>query len=73
MTDLLKQAMDALEKLPEAEQNAMAQQILDELQDEAKWNDTFNDPRSEVALERLIARAKEQVKRGDVADLDEIL
>ena len=50
----------------------MAQQILADLQDEDRWEASFNDPRSEIVLDRLIARAKEEVKQGKISDLNEI-
>lgn len=73
MTDLLKKAIAELKKLPINQQDVMAQQILEELEDERRWEETFADPRSEIVLDNLIARAKQQVARGEVADLDEIL
>ena len=73
MTELLKKAINALEQLPASEQDAMAQQILEELQDEEQWEASFNDPRSEIVLDQLISRAKEQIGQGKISDLDEIL
>ena len=72
MTELLKKAINALEQLPASEQDAMAQQILADLQDEDRWEASFNDPRSEIVLDRLITRAKEEVKQGKISDLNEI-
>jgi len=54
MTDLLKQALTALEKLPEAEQDALAIHILNDLIEEAKWNKSFADPRSERFFQQMI-------------------
>jgi len=72
MTELLKQAMTALEQLPAAEQDAVAQQILVELEEDAKWEVTLHDPRSEIVLNTLIARAKEQVAQGGAADIEDL-
>jgi hypothetical protein len=73
MTDLLKKAIAALEKLPTNQQDVIAKQILEELEDERQWDETFADPRSEIVLDTLIACAKQQVARGEATDLDAIL
>jgi|GEM_PF-1430035 len=54
MTDLLKQALTALENLPEVEQDALAYHILNDLIEEAKWNESFADPRSEQFFQQMI-------------------
>jgi len=41
MTQLLVQAIEAVQKLPPAEQDAIASLILQELADEKRWDDTF--------------------------------
>lgn len=56
MTELLKKAINSLEQLPASEQDAIAQQILEELQEEDRWEASFNDPRSEIVLDHLITR-----------------
>ncbi len=73
MTELLKRAIAAIEQLPETEQNALAEQILEEIEEEAKWDTTFADPRSELVLDRLIAQAKTQIDQGGAADLEDLL
>ena len=53
MTKLLKQAIAALENLPEVEQDALAQHIINDLIDDAKWRESFADPLSEQFFEKI--------------------
>jgi hypothetical protein len=62
MTKLLQQAFDAISKLPDAEQDAVAEQLLRELEDERRWDESFL--RSQDALERLAQKAREDVRGG---------
>jgi hypothetical protein len=64
MTQLLEQAIKELEKLPEAEQDAVATLILDELADERRWQESF--ARSQEPLARLAAKVREDVRAGQV-------
>jgi hypothetical protein len=73
MTDLLKQAFVAIEKLPPSQQDLIAQRLLEELEDDNQWEETFSDPRSEIVLDQLISRAKHQIAQGNISDLDDIL
>ena len=59
MTNVLKKAFERVSALPEEEQDAMAGLILDELEDEARWRDTF--ARSQDALARLAGQARKQM------------
>ncbi len=59
MTNLLKKAFERVSALPEEEQDAMAGLILDELEDEPRWRDTF--ARSQDALARLAGQARKQI------------
>ncbi len=64
MTQLLEQAITELQKLPEAEQDAMATLILDELADERHWQESF--ARSQEPLARLAAKVREDIRAGRV-------
>ncbi len=66
MTDLLKQAMAALEKLPEASQDALAQHILNDLIEEARWEDSFADPLSERFFEEMIRLGDTEASQGSL-------
>ena len=51
MTKLLERAVKKVKALPEREQDAIAALILDELEDEARWDQAF--ARSRDALAKL--------------------
>jgi hypothetical protein len=68
MNALLDKAICAIRKLPEAEQEAIACEILERIEADARWDALFADPRSEHALQRLAAEA--EIKRGEAFDLD---
>lgn len=65
MIERLRAVVAKAEKLSEQEQEALADR-WEELLEEAKWEATFADPRSDRALDALAKRAKEQVARGEV-------
>ena len=62
MSQLLEQAVAAARRLPEAEQDAIAALILEEIEDERKWEEAL--ARSPDKLTALAARAEEQVRAG---------
>lgn len=64
MTVLLEQAIAAAQKLPEPEQDAIAELILDELTDQRRWDDNF--ARTQAQLARLAAKVREDVRAGRV-------
>ena len=72
MTRALEDAIAALKALPEAEQDAIASIILDEISDERRWDEAFK--RSQSQLARLTARAREDVRacRIQEAGIDEL-
>lgn len=72
MTKLLEQAFAEAARLPEAEQDALAQQVLDELRWEREWTRRF--AASEDVLERLAdeALAEKREVRTFPLDLDRL-
>lgn len=62
MTRLLEQAWARVALLSEAEQDAIATLILEELEDEARWEATL--ARSHDTLDQLEAMAREDIKAG---------
>jgi hypothetical protein len=66
MTHLLGQALAELQKLPEADQDAIAAIILEEMADERRWNQTF--ARSQDQLARLADRVREDIRGGRSTD-----
>ena len=70
MNALLNKAIAALSKLPEAEQEAIAREVLDRLESDARWDKLFADPRSSATLARLAAEARADIARGDIIEAD---
>ena len=63
MTDLLKKAFDAVSRLPEDEQDAMAELLLAELASEKKWEERF--AKSQGAMYLLAQEALDEHERGE--------
>ncbi len=72
MSALLDQAVAEARKLPDAEQDAIAAAILEEMEDDRRWQEKL--PNSPGKLAALAARAEEQVRAGRcrVAGFDEL-
>ena len=68
MTDRLKEAFDAASRLPEDEQDAVAEWLLAELASEEKWDTRFAE--SQDALSLLAKEALNEYRRGETKDLD---
>jgi hypothetical protein len=66
MTQLLEKALQEIKTRPEAEQDAIATLILDELADEQRWQESF--ARSQVQLSQLAAKARQIVREGMVKE-----
>jgi len=68
MTKLLERAVKKVEALPDREQDAIAALILEELEDETRWDETF--ARTQDALARLAAEAMAEDRAGKTEALD---
>jgi 2,3-bisphosphoglycerate-independent phosphoglycerate mutase len=68
MTSLLEKALRKAGRLPESEQDRIAQVILDEIEEEARWQASF--ARSQDQLAALAAAARDEIARGEVRDED---
>lgn len=62
MTQLMERALEELRKLSPANQDAIASMILEEIQDDARWDETFS--RSQDKLGRLAAKVREDIRAG---------
>ncbi len=62
MSQLLDHAVAEARKLPDAEQDAIAALILQEIADTQQWDEAF--ARSPDKLAALAARAEEQLRTG---------
>ena len=68
MTELLEQAIIKLKNLPASQQNAMATMILEELEDEQRWDEAFERSPDKLAL--LAAEAMAEYRAGKTQPLD---
>ena len=68
MTALLTKAFEQAAQLPDVEQNALAKWLLDELQSEKRWSESFAE--SEDVLEKLADEALEAKRQGKTTPLN---
>jgi hypothetical protein len=68
MTKLLEEAFKKASKLPEVEQNALARWLLEELEDERKWQKEFSE--SEDVLDQLANEALDAHRKGRAKPMD---
>jgi hypothetical protein len=71
MTKLLEKALEKVSTLPQDEQDAIASQILAELEDEAAWGTRF--AKHGGNLRRLADEALAEYHRGETRPLDDLL
>jgi hypothetical protein len=71
MTGLLEKALQRIEALSREEQDALASQILETLDDEEAWSRQFHD--NPEVLRSLAQEALEEHRRGETRPLDELL
>ena len=68
MTELLERAIAQLKILPSSEQDAIAKMILDELEDDRLWDESF--ARSPDLLANLAAEAMIEHRAGKTQELN---
>ena len=68
MTALLEKAVSKASSLPDDQQDALAALLLDEIEDDARWDAAF--AQSQDALAALAARAMDEHEAGETEDLD---
>jgi hypothetical protein len=71
MTGLLEKALQRVEALSREEQDAIASQILETLEDEETWTRKFRE-RPEL-LRSLAEEATEEHRRGETRPLDDLI
>lgn len=64
MTQLLEKAIEELRKQPESCQDAIAARIIEEIEDEARWDNLF--ARSQDMLAEMAQQAREEIIAGKV-------
>jgi hypothetical protein len=68
MTSRLKQALAEVERLPEAAQESIASLILQEIEDERRWDEQF--ATSQDQLGELVRRARAEVAEDGALPFD---
>jgi hypothetical protein len=68
MTKLLEKAIEQLSRLPDDQQDSMARWILEELQDEQRWDTAFSN--SLPQLEQLAQKALADHQSGRTRELN---
>jgi hypothetical protein len=68
MTKLLEQAVAKAQQLPDAEQDAIAQIVIDEIESERRWDELF--AKSPDKLRKLADRAWAEHEAGGSQELD---
>jgi hypothetical protein len=63
MNALLDKAISAIQKLPEAEQEAITREMLERIEADARWEKLLADPRSDAVLKRPAAEAEDDIVR----------
>lgn len=71
MTKLLEEALRKVALLAQEEQDAIASQIIETLQDEAAWKEKL--ARDPAKLRRLAEEAKREARSGQTQPLDVLL
>ncbi len=71
MTRLLEDALRKVDKLSEDEQDGIASQILETLEDEEAWGKMLR--KNPAKLRKLAEKALDEHRRGETRPLDEIL
>jgi|APLow6443716910_1056828.scaffolds.fasta_scaffold357145_2 hypothetical protein len=72
MTNLLTEAFNKAQTLPESIQNELAQQLIEDIENELKWQKTLSKPNS--LFEKLAKKALKDSKEGKtkVMGIDEL-
>lgn len=62
MTNLLSKAFERASKLPDVLQDQLAHELLEELEGESRWDDTFAN--SQDKLKRMAEKAAREYREG---------
>jgi hypothetical protein len=68
MTEILEQAISKLKTLPSDQQEAIATLILEEIEEEKRWDQSF--ARSPDLLAKLATEAMTEYREGKTQELD---
>ncbi len=71
MTELLRQVISEIQKLPADQQDAIAARLMAELKDDQRWRGQFESTTDEQ-WDRLADRVRQEIASGETAPLDEV-
>ncbi len=71
MTELLQQVIAQIEKLPLDRQDAIATQLITQLQDEQKWENSFESTTDEQ-WDRMAAMVRQEISTGETVPLSTV-
>ena len=71
MTELLRQAIAQIERLPADQQDAIASRFLAEFQDDQKWESRFT-ATADDQWDQMAAMVRQEIARGETVPLDEV-
>ncbi len=73
MIEALRKAFELAQQQSEAEQEVIAQLILEELRAEEDWSELLTHPKSAKLLDKLAEQVRKEYSAGLTHDLDELL
>ena len=68
MTTSLQKAFEKASDLPESLQEELAQQLLEDIEGELKWDQTLASPKSQTVLNALADKARNAKRQGKTHD-----
>ena len=71
MIESLQRVIAEIEKLPTDTQDAIANRLLNELEDEKAWNESFAST-TENQWDNLAAMVRQEISTGNTISLDEV-
>jgi phage I-like protein len=71
MTELLRQVIAQIEKLPDDQQDVIAARFLAELKDEQKWETRFA-VTTDDQWDQMAAMVRQEIAEGKTVPLDEV-
>lgn len=72
MTELLERAITAVKNLPEDTQDAIAIRLLDEIEDEQRWSQSF-EATTDKQWDQLVACVRRSITDEDTIPLEKII
>ncbi len=71
MTELLRQVISEIQKLPADQQDAIASRLMAELKDEQAWTTRF-EATTDEQWDRLADTVRQEIAEGETVPLDEV-